>query len=104
MLESCNMILYCDSSTVTDKTVISADLIQCSKTETEQNNTCNRNSSSLDLPKTEAEKIMKYKNLAMEIKKNIYVIYPLSHLSGKSGHQNFIKHLENIALTKKKNL
>jgi hypothetical protein len=44
-----------------------------------------------NLPKTEAEKITKYKNLALEIKNNWKLnnvcIYPVSHLSRRSGHE-----------------
>jgi hypothetical protein len=47
---------------------------------------------------------MKYENLALEIRKIsgslILYLYTLRHLSGRSGHQNFLKCLENIGLTK----
>ena len=67
MLESGNMILYWDKSIVTDK-MVDFNRHDIVLKDWEQNNTCNRYSSSLDFSKTEAQKIMKYEKLALEIK------------------------------------
>ena len=59
----------------------------------EQKTACNRYSSSLDpnLPKTVAERITKYENLALQIKNiwklNIVSIYPLGYLRCASNQQ-----------------
>jgi hypothetical protein len=56
------------------------------------------------LSNTEAEKIMKYENLALEIKNiwkfNIVFIYPLIMLAERVATKNFLKYLENTRLTK----
>jgi len=56
------------------------------------------------LSNTEAEKIMKYVNLALEIKNNwklnIVFIYPLIMLAEGVTTKNFLKYLENTGLTK----
>jgi len=56
-----------------------------------------------NLSNTKAEKIMKYENLAVEIKNiwklNNVPIYPLVMLAGMAT-KNFLKYLENTGVTK----
>jgi hypothetical protein len=55
-------------------------------------------------PKTEEEKITKYENVALDIKNmwklNIVSVYPLVISAEGVVTKNFLKYLENIALTK----
>ena len=57
-----------------------------------------------NLPKTEAQKIIKYENLAMEItitwKLNIVSVYPLVISAEGVVTRNFVQYQQNIGLTK----
>jgi len=92
------MILYWDKSIITDK------MVDFNKPEIVLNNRQNKTALVIDtavhltnnLPGTEAEKMMKYGNLALEIKNiwklNNVSVYP-SHLRRRSGHKTFLQYL-----------
>ena len=106
MLESANMILCSDGSIRTDPTVDfdRHDTVFIGK----ENKTALLIYSAVcltrNLSNTKAEKIMKYENLALEIKNiwklNNVPIYPLVMSAEGVATKNFLKYLENTGLTK----
>jgi hypothetical protein len=87
------MILFWDRSIITDKMVVSnrPDTVLIDRIKQHLQQMYTAVPLTQNLPKTEAEKIMNYENLAVEIwKLNNESIYPLV-ICGRSGHQKLPK-------------
>jgi hypothetical protein len=90
------MILFWDRSIITDKMVVSnrPDTVLIDRIKQHLQQIYMAVPLTQNLPKTEAEKIMKYENLAVELnniwKLNNESIYPLV-VCGRSGHQKLSK-------------
>ena len=106
VLESANKILYWNRSIITDKTV-AFNRPHTTLIERQSKTALVTDVAVLlshNLAKTEAEKITKYENLALEIKNiwkiNNESIYPLVISAEEMVTRNFLKYLENMGLTK----